>query len=75
MAIAVKQDGGLPHRAPRFTDGGDQEEARLVDKDDVGHQPRGVFFTVGQTSRFQSAMARSSRSMARHSGFWWLQFN
>jgi hypothetical protein len=39
----------------------------------VGCQPSGVFFTLGQTDRFHSAMAASSRSTARRSGFWWLQ--
>jgi hypothetical protein len=39
----------------------------------MGCQPCGVFFTRGQTDRFHSAMVASSRSMARRSGFWWLQ--
>jgi hypothetical protein len=39
----------------------------------MGRQPRGVFFTRGQTDCFHSAMAASLRSMARRSGFWWLQ--
>jgi hypothetical protein len=41
----------------------------------VRTQPRGVFFTRGQTVRFHSAIACSLRSAARRSGFWWLQPN
>jgi hypothetical protein len=36
----------------------------------VGAQPCGVFFTRGQSFRFQRSMAPSSRSKARPSGFW-----
>ena len=73
MTIPMKQDRCLSHRTPGLTDRGDQEEARFVDKDEMGCQPCGVFFTRGQTDRFHSAMAASSRSTARRSGFWWLQ--
>jgi len=73
MRIPMNQDRCLPHRTPGLTDRGDQEEARFVDKDEMGCQPCGVFFTRGQTDRFHSAMASSSRSTARRSGFWWLQ--
>ena len=73
VTIPMTQDRRLSHRAPRLTDRRDQEEARFVDKDEMGCQPCGVFFTRGQTDRFHSAMAVSSRSMARRSGFWWLQ--
>ena len=72
VTIPITQEGSLPHRAPCFSDRWDQEEAGFVDKDDMGCQPRGVFFTRGQTVRFHSAMAVSSRSTARLSGFWWL---
>jgi hypothetical protein len=41
----------------------------------MGAQPCGVFFTRGQSVRFQHSMAASSRSTARRSGFWWLQPN
>ena len=75
VAIAVTHHRGLPHRAPGFPYGGDQEEPRFVDKDDVGRQPRSVFFTAGHTVDFHSAMAASSRSTARRSGFWWLHPN
>ncbi len=75
VAIPIPQNGGLPHGTPGFADGGDQEESRFVDKDDMGCQPRGVFFTRGQTVRFHAVMAISSRSAARPSGFWWLHPN
>jgi hypothetical protein len=73
VAIPMMHDGGLSDRTPRFAHGRDQEEPRFVDKQDVGRQPCGVFFTTGQTDRFQSAIAASLRSTARRSGFWWLQ--
>src|SRR4030065_1039956 len=72
VTIPMMQNRRLPHRAPGFADRRDQEEARFVDKDEMGCQPCGVFFTRGQTDRFHSAMAGSSRSRARRSGFWWL---
>lgn len=75
MTVAVAHEWGLTDRTPGLADGGDQQEAGFVDKDDVGRQPRGVFFTAGQTDRFHSAMAISSRSTARRSGFWGLHPN
>jgi len=56
------QRPGAPHRRR-------QEEAAFVDEDEVGAQPRGVFFTRGQSCVFHLAMAASSRSSARRSGF------
>jgi len=73
VAIPVTNDRGVSHRTPCFSNRGNQEEARFVEKDDMGRQPSDVFFTLGQTDRFHSAMAASSRSTARRSGFWWLQ--
>ena len=73
VRVPVAHDRRVPHRPPRLADRGDQEEARLVDEDEVGPQPRGVFFTRGQTDCFQAAMAASLRSRARRSGVWWLQ--
>src|SRR4030042_7187993 len=73
MAITMMQNRGLAYRAPRFKNRRDQEEARFVDKDEVGCQPCGVFFTRGQTDFFHFSMAASSLSIARRSGFWWLQ--
>jgi len=75
VPVDVANDGGLSDDSPRPADRGDQEEAGFVDKDDVGCQPRGVFFTAGHTVRFHSSIRRSSRSMARRSGAWWLQPN
>jgi len=69
MTIPITQKGCLPHRAPCFSDRGDQEKAGFVDKHYMGCQPCGVFFTHGQTVRFHSAMAASLRSTARLSGF------
>jgi len=68
VRVPVADDGGLAHRPPRLPDGGDQEEARFVDEDEVGAQPRDVFFTRGQTERFHAVMPASSRSTARRSG-------
>ena len=75
VTVPMTHDRRLPHRTPRLPDRRDQEEARFVDEDEMGCQPCGVFFTRGQTDRFHSAMAVSFRSMARRSGFWWLQPN
>jgi len=68
MRVPMADDRRLAHRAPRLPDRRDQEEAGFVDEDEVGAQPRGVFFTRGQTECFQAAMAASSRSTARRSG-------
>ena len=72
VAIPMMHDGGLSDRTPRLAHGRDQQEPGFVDKQDVGRQPCGVFFTAGHTDRFQSAIATSSRSTARRAGFWWL---
>lgn len=50
-----------------------QLESRFVKEDEVGPQPSGVFFTLGQSRLFQRSIAASSRSSARRSGFWALQ--
>lgn len=68
-ALAMPDEGRLTDRTPRLAHRRNQEEAGFVDKDEMGCQPRGVFFTAGQTARFQCAMAASSRSSARRSGF------
>ena len=70
MAVAMADDRRSSARRPGLAQGRDQEEARLVDEDDVGTQPRSVFFTRGQSFRFQRSMRSSSRSRARRSGFW-----
>ncbi len=73
VRVPVPHDRGLAHRAPCLPDRRDQEEARFVGEDEMGAQPRGVFFTRGHASRCQRAMAASSRSTARRSGVWGLQ--
>jgi hypothetical protein len=72
VALPEAQQRGLPARRPGLAHTGDQEEARFVDEDEVGAQPRGVFFTRGHTRRFHWTMRCSSRWRARDSGFWWL---
>ncbi len=69
MPVAMMNDGGLTAASPGLSHRGDQEEARLVDEDDVGTQPRSVFFTRSQSLRFQRSIVSSSRSRARRSGF------
>jgi hypothetical protein len=71
--VAMAQDGRLTAGCPGLANRRDQEEARLVNKDEVGAQPRGLFFILGQSSRFQRSTSSSSHSTARRSGFWWLQ--
>jgi hypothetical protein len=68
--MAVKRR--LAAGAPGLAHGRDQQEARFVEEKQMGSQPCGVFFTRGQSVRFQRSMASSSRSRARRSGFWWL---
>ncbi len=69
MPVAMMNDGRLTARSPGLSHRGDQEETRLVDEDDVGTQPRSVFFTRSQSLRFQRSIFSSSRSRARRSGF------
>lgn len=69
VALPVVEERRLPARRPRPPHRRDQEEARFVDEDEVGTQPRGVFFTRGQSRVFQRVMAASSRCNARRSGF------
>ena len=70
MPVVMMNEGRLSARSPGLSHRGNQEEARLVDEDDVGTQPRSVFFTRGQFVRFQRSMTSSFRSSARRSGFW-----
>jgi len=72
--IPRAQDRSLAPRSPGLDYVGDQQEPGFVDEDEVGAQPRGLFFTRAQSFCFQRSMACSSRSSARRSGFWWLQF-
>jgi len=73
MTLPVPQKRRLPARRPGARDCRRQLEARLVDEDEIGPQPKGVFFTWGQRTRFQRSIAASFRSRARRSGFWQLQ--
>ncbi len=68
--LVVVKDWRLSARGPRLVHTRDQEEARLVDENDVGAQPRSFFFTRGQSLRFQRLIRSSLRSKARRSGFW-----
>ena len=72
-AVVVAMDRGLPDRRPGAPHGRDHHEAGFVGKDDIGTQPRGVFFTCGQRLRFHCSILSSSRSSARRSGFWQLK--
>ena len=67
--ITMADDRRLAPGRPRPVDARDQQEPRLVDEDEMGAQPRGVFFTRGQSTRVQRSIAASSRSRARVSGF------
>jgi hypothetical protein len=69
MALPVPEQGRLAARRSGPPHRRDQEEARFVDEDEVGAQPRGVFFTRAQSRCFHRAMAASSRWSARRSGF------
>ena len=69
VPVAMTEEGRLPARRPGLSHGGDQEEARLIDENDVGTQPRSVFFTRGQFLRFHRSIFSSSRSKALRSGF------
>ena len=67
--IAMVDHRRLTTRRPGLGDVRDQQESGFIRKNYMGAQPRGVFFTRGQSFCFQRAMASSSRSMARVSGF------
>ncbi len=49
MPVAVVNDRRLTPRRPGLAESGNQQEARLVGEDYVGTQPRGFFFTLGQS--------------------------
>ena len=72
--IARAQERSLAAWGPGLDHVRNQQESGFVDEDEGGAQPRSVFFTRGQSFCFQRWMACSSRSTARRSGFWWLQF-
>ena len=49
VALPEAEERRLPSRRPCLADARNQEEARFVEEDEVGTQPRGVFFTRGQS--------------------------
>lgn len=73
VLLPVAQQRGLAAWSPGAPHARRQLESRFVQEDEVGAQPRGVFFTRGQSRFFQRSIAASSRSSARRSGFWALQ--
>ncbi len=68
--LPIMEEGSRAPRCPSPNHQGSQQKAAFIGKNYVGAQPRGVFFTRGQSFRFQRSMASSSRSRARPSGFW-----
>lgn len=68
-ARAVSMARGVATRRPGLEHGGNQEEARFVEEDEMGTQPGSVFFTRDQLTSFQRTIAASLRSCARRSGF------
>jgi len=72
-AMPVAQQRRVAARRPGAEHGGREHETGFVYEDEVGPQPNGVCFTRGQAFRFQRAIAGSSRSRARRSGFWQVQ--
>lgn len=73
-AIRVLDPRRFPTRSPGARHVRDQKESGFVAEDEVGAQPRGVFFTLGHSSVFQRSISLSpSRSVARLTGFCGLQ--
>lgn len=70
--VEVAQDRRLANGSPALGNGGGQQEARFVGENEVGTQPRSVFFTLGQSSRMKRRILASSRSSAFFCAFWWL---
>ena len=70
--VVVTMNRSLPDGRPSAPHGRNHHEPGFIDKDDVGTQPRGVFFTCGHRFRFHCSIFSSSRSKARRSGFWQL---
>src|SRR3989442_1197913 len=69
-AIPMPDDRRGAGGRPGAPDVGNQQEATFVEEHQMGVQALRVFFTATQRYRVQRAMAASSRSTARRSGFW-----
>jgi len=69
----VTDQRGAAHRRPRPLDRRGEQKARFIDENQMGAQPRAVFFILFQSVAFHFWMAASSRSKARLSGFCGLQ--
>src|SRR5262245_19962859 len=65
----MAEDRGLSPARPGPPDNGRQRGSRLVLEDDPGPLLTGPLFMAGHSSRTQSLIACSSRSMARRAGF------
>jgi len=68
-AVTMPMHGGLASGRPGLDHTRDQQESGFVGEDDVGAQPRSVFFTRGHSFCFQRSISASLRSIARFSGF------
>lgn len=68
--LPVVEQRRLAPQRPRLAHTRNQEEARLIDEDEVSTQPRGFFLMRGHSCFFQRSIASSFRSRARRSGFW-----
>lgn len=73
MPVEVPDDRRDSAGRPSPSNRRDQEEPRFVDEDEVGAQPRGVFFTRGHSFLTHRRMRVSFRSLAWRSGFCGLQ--
>ena len=73
VSLPVVQERRLPARCPAARDRRREHEARFVYEDEVGPQVQSPLFTRGQRVLVQRAIASSSRSRARRSGFCGLQ--
>lgn len=73
MTLPVAKERRLPTRRPASCNRWSEHEARFVYEREVGPQVQSPLFTRGQRVLVQRAMASSSRSRARRSGFCGLQ--
>ena len=63
------EDGGVPDRRPGATNQRGHQKPALIQEDQSGFQPPGVFFTRGHSVCTQPRITASSRSLARRWGF------